>query len=447
MSMFREYDIRGIVDQDLNEEMITKIGKALGTEIQGTILVARDNRTHGLRVKNIFIKALLSTGCNVVELGILTSPMLYFSSKLYENNASVMITASHNPKEYNGFKIIKAGKPFYGNQIFSLEKLAESGYFINGQGTLTEKNPIEDYYQFFKNKGKFNKKLKVVVDCGNGTSSLFNPKILKDLGCEVIPLFCESDGNFPNHEPDPVVEKNLQDLIAKVKETNADIGIGFDGDGDRLGIVDEEGNIIAGDKTLIILSRELLSRSQNEKIIYEVKCSMTLEEDIKNNQGIPIMFKTGHSLIKAKMKEENAALAGEMSGHFFFRELGFFDDAMYAAYKVLNILDKSGKKVSELLEGVPKTYATPEIREECPDNLKKTVIEQLQQRFKKYNPLTIDGVRINFEDGWGLVRSSNTQPVLVLRFEAKDKKRLEYIKELIETEVKDVKGSTLAEKG
>jgi phosphomannomutase/phosphoglucomutase len=444
MSIFREYDIRGVVGKDLDDDVISKIGKAFGTEVQGTVLIGMDNRTHGEKVKDIFVKALTSTGCNFIDLGTITSPMLYFASKHYPNDAAVMITASHNPKEFNGFKIIKNQKPYYGEQIYSLGKLALSGYFKEGSGTVAKQSINEEYFNFFRTLPKLNKNLKVVVDCGNGTASLYYPEILSMLGCEVIRLHCESDGNFPNHEPDPVVEDNLKDLKQKVLETNADLGIGFEGD--RLGLVDENGHIVPGDKTLIVLARDLLASSPGEKIIYEVKCSMLLEEDIKQNSGIPIMYKTGHSLIKAKMKEENAALAGEMSGHFFFRELGFFDDALYAAYKVLTILDRSCKRLSEHLENLPLTYATPEIREPCPDEIKKTVIEELQERFKKYNPLTIDGVRIDFGDGWGLVRQSNTQPVLVLRFEAKSQEKLEHIRELIESEVKDVKGRTLFEK-
>ncbi|RME54618.1 phosphomannomutase/phosphoglucomutase [Candidatus Woesearchaeota archaeon] len=445
MSIFREYDIRGVIGKDLTEETILNIGKAFGSIVQGKVLVGRDNRLHGNEVKDIFIQGLLSTGCDVVDLGIITSPMLYFASKKLENSAAVMVTASHNPKEFNGFKIIKDNKPFFGEDIYKLGQLVESKVFKSGEGTLSTRSITEAYHEFFNTLPKLNRQLNVVVDCGNGTASLFYPEILKSLGCNVTELYCTSDGNFPNHEPDPVVESNLKDLISKVKELKADIGLGFDGDGDRLGVVDETGKIIPGDKTLILLARDLLSKHPNEKVIYEVKCSMLLESDIRSNSGIPIMYKTGHSLIKAKMKEENAALAGEMSGHFFFRELNFFDDAMYAAYKVLTILSNSNQTLSSMLSDLPKTYATPEIRDECPDNLKKKVILELLERFKKYNPLTIDGLRINFEDGWGLVRQSNTQPVLVLRFEATSPERLQEIQDLIMNEVNDVKSRALAE--
>ncbi len=444
MSMFREYDIRGVVGHDLTDEMIEKIGKAIGTTINGTVLVGNDNRTHGEHVKNIFINALIYTGCDVVDLGTVTSPMLYFASKTLHNKGSVMVTASHNPKEYNGFKIIKEGKPLYGEDIYAIGRLAESGNFNHGNGNVSKRNIEKEYSNYIASKINIQKRINVVLDCGNGTASLFSPEILESMGCSLTKLYCESDGNFPNHEPDPVVEKNLREMIAKVKEEKADIGIGFDGDGDRLGIVDEKGNIIPGDKILIILARDMLKKKKNEKIIYEVKCSMTLEEEIRKNGGIPMMYKTGHSLIKAKMKEEDASLAGEMSGHFFFKELGFFDDALYAACRILEIMSETEKTVSQLLEGIPKTYATPEIREDCPDNLKKQVIDELQKRFMKYNPLTIDGVRINFPDGWGLVRASNTQPVLVLRFEASDETRLNEIRDLIEREVKDVKRNACA---
>ncbi|MEA3378073.1 MAG: phosphomannomutase/phosphoglucomutase [Nanoarchaeota archaeon] len=443
MSMFRQYDIRGIVDTDLTEEKAEKIGKAIGTYMPGTILIGKDNRIHGKRIRDFFVKGLLSTGCDVVDFGIVTSPILYFSSLKYKNSGAVMITASHNPKEYNGFKIIKNGKAIFGEEIQKLKRLSDGNDFNCGQGNLRFQNALKDYTEFILNKTNIKKKLKVVVDCGNGTASGINPEILNSLGCEIIKLYCESDGNFPNHEPDPVVEENLQELIETVKFNNADLGIAFDGDGDRLGMVDEKGNIIPGDKILIILARKFLQKDPNKKIIYEVKCSKTLKDEITKCHGIPIMYKTGHSFIKKKMQEEDAILAGEMSGHFFFKEIGFFDDALFAACKLLEIISESGKKVSELLDGVPKTYVTPEIRWPCPDNFKEKVIDELHFKFVKYNPLTIDGIRIEFEDGWGLVRASNTQPALVLRFEADSQERMNEIKSMIEREVKNVTSNTL----
>lgn len=425
------YDIRGIVGQDLTDEMVEKIGKAIGTHIQGDIVVSRDNRLHSKKIRDIFVNALLSTGCNVTDIGEHPTPVLYFAAK---NKSGVMITASHNPKEYNGFKIVKEGNAVFGEEIEKIGKMAASNEFVSGKGKLEEKDVKEEYINHILSKVKLNSELKIAVDCANGATCNLYPEVLEELGCKVTKLYCEPDGNFPNHEPDPVVEKNQKDLIKKVKDEKLNLGLGFDGDGDRIGIVDEEGNIIPGDKILILLSRELLKQKPNSKVLFEVKCSMLLPQDIDKNNGVPIMYKTGHSLIKAKMKQDDIELAGEMSGHIFFKELNFFDDALYAACKVLEIVSR-GKSVKELLSNLPKTYVTPEIRVDCPDDKKFKIIEELQKAFAKYNPNTIDGLRIDFEEGWGLVRASNTGPILVMRFEALSEDKLKEIKELIETEV------------
>ncbi len=435
MSMFRMYDIRGVVDDDLTMEMVEKIGKAIGTYVQGSIVVCRDNRTHSKKIRDIFVKALMSTGCDVIDIGEFPTPVQYFATTHYKAKGGVMITASHNPKQYNGFKVVKEGRALSGDEIQEISKLANSGKFKEGKGKLEEKDPKGDYINNIISKVKLEKPLNIAVDCGNGAASELYPEVLEKLGCKVTRLYCESDGNFPNHEPDPVVEENVQDLIKTVKEKKLDAGIGFDGDGDRIGLIDDKGNIIPGDKLLIILSRDLLKKKPGSRILFEVKCSMLLEQDVKKNGGTPIMYKTGHSLIKAKMKEEDIELAGEMSGHIFFKELNFFDDALYAACKVLEI-ESRGKKVSEILSDLPKTYVTPEIRAHCDDDKKFPLIKKLQEVFAKYNPLTIDGVRINFPDGWGLVRASNTGPVIVMRFEALTKERLDEIRNLIESEVK-----------
>ncbi|MFH1637980.1 MAG: phosphomannomutase/phosphoglucomutase [Candidatus Woesearchaeota archaeon] len=435
MKMFRMYDIRGVVGEDLTDDMVERIGKAVGTYIQGKVVVCRDNRIHSKKIRDIFVKALLSTGCDVIDIGEEPTPVLYFSAMHYKANGGIAITASHNPKEYNGFKLIKNGAMLSGDEIQEVGKMAHKGEFAAGEGKLEEKNIKEEYIKNILSKIKLKSELKVGVDCGNGTASSLYPEVLEKIGCKLTRLYCTSDGNFPNHEPDPVVEDNIKDLIKTVKEQKLDLGIGFDGDGDRIGVVDSEGNIVAGDKILILLSRELLKTEPGSKILFDVKCSMLLPQDIEKHNGVPVMYKTGHSLIKAKMKEDDVTLAGEMSGHIFFKELNFFDDALYAACKLLQIVS-SGKSLVEMLSDLPHTYVTPEIRFHCDDDKKFEVIKKLQQEFAKYNPNTIDGVRIGFDDGWGLVRASNTGPVLVMRFEALSQERLKEIRELIESEVK-----------
>ncbi|MBU4502016.1 MAG: phosphomannomutase/phosphoglucomutase [Nanoarchaeota archaeon] len=439
--IFREYDIRGLVDKDLTEERVELIGKAYGTLVNGNIAVGRDIRTSSEKYSKALIKGLRSTGCNIIDIGISTTPLLYFSIHQYEQDGGIMITGSHNPIEYNGLKLCKGLMSLHGKDIQEIRKVVEKGEFKQGEGTIQEKNPLEQYHAYIKDKIKLGKKLKVVIDSGNGTAGPVALKLLKDLGCEVVPLYCDPDGTFPNHLPDPTVVEYVQDLIAKVKEENADVGIGYDGDADRIGMIDEKGNIIYGDNIMMLLSEELQQRKPGSKVIFDVKCSSLLADEIKRQGGVPIMWKTGHSLIKSKMHEEKAELAGEMSGHIFFNDrfLGF-DDAIYASCRLLEILSNTDKKASQLLEHLPKTYNTPEIRVDCPEDKKFLIPEELKKEIgNEFNIYDIDGARIHFEDGWGLVRASNTQPVLVLRFEAQSPERLQEIQNFVENKVELIK--------
>lgn len=439
--IFREYDIRGIVDKDLTEEIVEKVGKAYGSIIQGNVVIGRDVRESSERFSKALIKGIQSTGCNIIDIGVSTTPLLYFSIHYYKQAGGVMVTGSHNPIEFNGLKLCKGLMSIHGKDIQEIKEIIEKGEFKTGKGKLQNKKPLTHYNSYIKKGIKLNKKLKVVIDAGNGTAGITAKKLLQDLGCEVIQLYCEPDGRFPNHLPDPTVVEHMHDLIKKVKEEKADVGIGYDGDADRIGIVDEKGGIIWGDRLLMLYSKELQARKPGSKIVFDVKCSNLLEEAIKQHGGIPIMWKTGHSLLKSKMHEENAELAGEMSGHMFFKDrfLGF-DDAVYASCRFLEILSNTDKKASQLLEDVPKTYYTPEIRVDCPEDKKFRIPEELKKELRnEFNIYDIDGARIQFQDGWGLVRASNTQPVLVLRFEAQTPERLEEIRKFVEDKVEEIK--------
>jgi phosphomannomutase/phosphoglucomutase len=345
-----------------------------------------------------------------------------------------MITGSHNPPEFNGFKICIGHSTIYGENIQELRKIMESGKYSKGTSRARQKDISEDYENYLFKRIKIKRKIKVVVDAGNGVGGHFALPLLRRYGCEIIPINCEPDGNFPNHFPDPTVEGNLVELIKLVRKNKADLGIAFDGDADRLGIISDRGEIIWGDKLLLLFARQILKKNPGSSVIGEVKCSQTLFDDIKNNSGNAIMWKAGHSLIKAKMKEEKALLGGEMSGHFFFADRYFgYDDAIYAALRLLEIISQTGKKISELFADVPKTFATPEIRVDCPDNKKTEVVNRIKKHFQNTPGIVeIDGIRIPFKNGWALVRSSNTQPVIVLRFEATSENNLQLIRDEVE---------------
>lgn len=439
--IFREYDIRGIAGKDMDDNDVYNIGRALGSYIKRNsgkkICLSRDCRTTSDNYGKIVSKALTDAGCDVLDIGITTTPMLYYSIHRFYADGGIMITASHNPPEYNGFKVNIGTDSLHGQDLQKIKNMILENDYESGSGTEENISITESYFDFIVNDITLNKKLRVGVDAGNGTAGPFAVEVLKRLGCEVYDIYCDMDGTFPNHEADPTVEKNLEDLKKLVKENSLDIGIGFDGDGDRLGIIDSSGNIIYGDQMMIIFAREVLENNPEAVFISEVKCSFTMYEDIEKNGGKAVMWKTGHSKIKKKMKETNALLAGEMSGHIFFADRYFgHDDGIYAACRMLEIMDKTGKSPSQLIADVPKTFSTPEIRMECPEDKKPSIVSEMTEIFKRTNKvIDIDGARILYDDGWGLIRSSNTQPVLVLRFESYTEDGLLRIKNEIESEL------------
>ncbi len=410
-----------------------------------------------MQMRQAVLKGLLSCGLDVVDIGVCPTPLLYYAIFTLPVGGGVMITASHNPPEYNGFKLCLGKDSMHGDAIQALKDDIDKGQFVTGHGTVSEHPIIPDYMAYIKKSFAHVKAgaLKVVVDCGNGMGGLVGPDALRLLGCRVTGMYEDVDGRFPNHDPDPTVEGNLQDLITKVRETKADVGIAYDGDADRIGAVDEHGNILWGDRLLVLYARDILKDKPGSTVISEVKASQSLYDDIQRRGGRPIMWKTGHSLIKAKMKTEHAVLAGEMSGHMFFADRYFgYDDAIYASCRLIEILAKSGQPLSALLADLPVTSVTPEIRVDCPDAVKFDLVKKVQARFmeraksgnaapglKIREVITIDGIRVIFEDGWGLIRASNTQPALVLRFEASSPDRLTAIRTLIETELADTRRS------
>ena len=438
--IFREYDIRGIADRDLPDPVPYQLGRAVGTflwrEGRRRVVVGQDCRLTSPRVAEGISRGLLASGLDVVRIGILPTPVLYFALYHFEDvDGGVMVTASHNPGDYNGLKIASGKSTIFGEQIQQIRQLAESGDLEEGEGSQEERPILPAYETMVQERiGPLSRRLRVVVDAGNGMASELAPRVYRNLGCEVFELYCELDGTFPNHHPDPTVTENLQDLIREVENRQADVGIAFDGDGDRIGVVDNEGGIVWGDQLMILFSRDILSRNPGATIIGEVKCSMNLYNDIDANGGNGLMWKTGHSLIKAKMKETSAALAGEMSGHIFFAD-GFygFDDATFAGARLLKLVADSGTSVAQHLEGLPKLYNTPEIRVDIPEKYKFEIVQKMQDYFSaRYAAVTVDGIRVIFDDGWALVRASNTQPALVMRFEAETLERLVAIRSLVE---------------
>ena len=436
--IYREYDIRGVIGEDIKEDEFIILGKGFGTYFKGLgkrkIVLARDCRLSSHRVGDGVTEGLISTGCDMVDVGVCPTPTLYFALRHLKADGGIMVTASHNPPKYNGFKICSGFDTIYGQEIQKVRGLIEGADFARGKGTYSSYEIIEPYIDIITGDIKITPGIKVGFDAGNGTAGPVGVEILRSLGCDLYDLYCDMDGSFPNHEPDPTVLDNMRDLIEEVRKHNLNVGIGVDGDGDRIGVVDSSGDIVFGDMLLLIFARDILVEHPGATIISEVKCSDRMYKDIEAHGGSAIMWKTGHSLIKDKMKESKALLAGEMSGHMFFADRYFgYDDAIYASCRLLEILSRTGKSLIELLADVPKSYATPEIRVECPDAKKFGLVDRLKSEFsKQYKIIDVDGVRIVFDDGWGLVRASNTQPVLVLRFEAQSKERLDEIKSLIE---------------
>jgi phosphomannomutase/phosphoglucomutase len=423
-TIFREYDIRGVADAELLDADIQLLGQAFGTYLQRhagkKVALARDTRLSSPRLHKAIQRGLVASGCAVTDIGVVPTPVLYYSVFHLGMDGGVMITGSHNPPEFNGFKTVCGSSTIHGEAIQEIRRLIERGDLERGIGSVAEADVVTPYVDEVASQFHFARRVKVVVDAGNGTGGPVMHRIFEKLNADATEMFFEMDGRFPNHHPDPTVVANLEPLIAKVRETRADLGIAFDGDTDRIGAVDDAGTVIYGDQLMIIYGREILTRKPGATFIGEVKCSQLMYDDLKARGGNPIMWKTGHSLIKAKMQETHAELAGEMSGHMFFADRYYgFDDALYAACRLMEIVAKSGRPLSTELADLPKTVTTPEIRFDCPDELKFDVVrraaEELQARHKTVD---VDGVRVLFPEGWGLVRSSNTQPVLVMRFEA-----------------------------
>ena len=434
-NIFRTYDIRGKVPAEINEDVAFKIGKAFGSYArwQGAekLAVGMDNRSSSPVLNKSIIQGLCDAGCAVVNIGLVVTPILYYALNSLEVDGGIMITGSHNPGDENGFKIALGKGTIYGEDIQELKRIIVEEDYLTGEGTVLDNEKlVNDYLDMLRGKIQLGPyKLKVAIDCGNGTAGLFAEKFLTSLGCEVIPLYCVSDSSFPNHHPDPVKSSNLRDLVKVVKESGADLGVAYDGDGDRIGVVDESGEIIWGDKLMALYWREILPKYPGTQAIIEVKCSQSLVDEVIKLGGRPMFYKTGHSLIKAKMKELGAVFTGEMSGHMFFADEYYgFDDAFYATGRLLRILSQSSKSLSELLSDVPQYCSTGETRVPCSDEHKFDIVNQLKEELAaEYEIVDVDGVRVLFPDGWGLVRCSNTQPVLVARCEAKTEEGLNEI--------------------
>lgn len=457
--IFREYDIRGIVGTDLTPEFAADLGRAFAAFLleknpgARKVSVGRDARLSSAELAGALISGITASGIDVVDIGLCPTPLQYFSIHHLGLDGGIMVTGSHNPPEYNGFKISAGTETIFGERIQKLRKIIDARQWAEqrGGGTVEGHDIVRTYKNFMIERfcylaGSRYRALKVVVDAGNGTAGIVAPDILVAMGCEVYPLYCEPDGRFPNHHPDPTVVDNITDLIRMTREEGADIGIGYDGDGDRIGVVNPGGEIVWGDQLMIILGRDILSRRPGATVIADVKCSQVLFDDIARHGGRPVVWKTGHSLVKMKMKEEQAPLAGEFSGHIFIGDDYFgFDDALFTTFRLIEIMKKTGQGIDGLLFGVPRMKYTPEIRIDCPDDVKERVVAELLARFREYaatgtGPIPvksisdIDGVKAVFSKGWALARMSNTQPVVVMRFEAEDDESLSRYRDFMEAE-------------
>ncbi len=444
-TIFREYDIRGIADTELLTEGIELLGQAIGTWMQRNqgrkVNVGRDVRLSGQRLRDAIVKGLVASGCEVTDCGRVPTPLLYFSVQHLGANGGVMITGSHNPADFNGFKIVAGGGTIYGAQIQELRRMIETGDLATGEGSLREYDIETPYVDEIAAQFQFPRRVKVVVDSGNGAAGPAMHRLLAKLNVEATELFFEPDGNFPNHHPDPTVEHNLEALKAKVAETGAELGIAFDGDADRIGAVDEKGNVVWGDYLMLIYGREILTRKPGATFIGEVKCSQVMYDELRKLGANAIMYKTGHSLIKAKMKQEHAELAGEMSGHMFFKDRYYgFDDALYSACRLIEIVASSGKPLSAQTDGLPVMVNTPELRNDTPEEMKFAVVQRVLEHFRSRREVVdVDGARIIFPQGWGLVRASNTQAILVMRFEAATQELLDEYRREVEAVVEQAK--------
>ncbi len=442
-NIFREYDIRGIVADDLSTSVVELLGRSYASYMISkgaqTVTVGRDVRTTSLTLKNALVRGMLSTGLNVIDVGEVPTPVLYYSILFFETDGGIMVTGSHNPREYNGFKMCLGLAPIYGEEIQKLKHIIEAKEFKTGSGSYQEKTIVAQYIEMIRSKIHLDKHFKIVIDAGNGTAGKIAPKIFRKLGCEVIELYCEPDGTFPNHLPDPTKLEYIADLQDLVIKHKAHIGLGFDGDTDRVGAIDEKGRVVWADKLMALFSREINKKKPGSQILFDVKCSQALIEDIQAHGGVPVMWKTGHSLLKAKMKELHNPLAGEMSGHIFFADDFYgYDDAIYVACRLVQLLSRSPHTLSELSDSIPHFYSTPEIRVDTTEEDKFRIVNEVREYFRsKYKIIDVDGVRVLYGDGWGLVRASNTQPVLVVRFEAKSEARLHAIMNEIVTKLRE----------
>ncbi len=433
--IFREYDIRGVVEKDFSSDIVELLGKGFGTFVTDKgiteISLGGDVRLTTKNLKEAFAKGLLSTGVNILDIGIIPTPVSYFSIHHLNLQGAVQITGSHNPPEFNGFKMTLSTGAVYGKQIISIKDIIDSGEFSEGEGVMENISITDEYCRDIINKIKLDKPLKIITDCGNGAGGLVAPTVLREIGCEVDELFTEPDGSFPNHHPDPTVEKYIKVLIGKVKEGNYDFGVAFDGDMDRIGVVDNKGNIVWADYLMALLAEEVLEK-ESKTIIFDVKCSQGLSERIVELGGKPLMYKTGHSLIKEKMRELDEDFAGEMSGHIFFGDEHYgYDDALYVTARLARLMSRTEDSVSDKMARLPKYYSTPEMRLSTSDDKTKfEIVDKAVEYFtNNFDCYTVDGVRIQYGDGWGLVRASNTQPVIVVRFEARTQERLLEIKD------------------
>ncbi len=435
-SIFRQYDIRGVVGEQLDAQVAHAIGRAVATDARrrtgkaARLAVGRDNRPSGELLAHALGDGMAAAGATAIDIGMLPTPALYLALHELGVDGGVQVTGSHNPPQFNGFKMVVGGKTLYGEDIQELRRLIEDDATDDGAGSLEVETTVLERYSaaILERNGPLARPIRVVVDCGNGVTSLVAERVLSRLGADVTPLFCESDGTFPNHHPDPSVLENLTDLQEAVRRVKAALGIAFDGDGDRIGVVDERGEVVYGDKLLALFGRDLVQRlGDGHSVIFDVKCSDVLAGDLEKSGLKPVMWKTGHSLIKAKMKELGSPLAGEMSGHMFFGgDYYGFDDALFAAARLLDYLAKTNEPISVMLSNLPQRCSTPELRVDCDDDRKFDIVARAVEHFSsKYETLNIDGVRISFADGWGLIRASNTQPVLVMRFEAGSEEALQ----------------------
>lgn len=440
--IFREYDIRGRVEEDLTDEVVRDVGRAFATYMQERgkqrASIARDCRLSSEHFRDLVAEGMVEGGLEVTDIGLVPTGLFYFSLFTLDVDGGIMITASHNPPEFNGFKLTFDKQSLWGDEIQYVGKIMEEGRFVKARGALSEyKDIVDDYYRFLRGNIHLTRQFKVVVDAGNGTGGIIAAPIMREMGQDVVELFCDMDGHFPNHFPDTSVKTNLESLKKTVAAEKADVGIAYDGDADRLGVVDNEGSILWGDYLMLIFVRDILKEHKGAHIVADVKCSKNLFEDVERRGGKPVMWKAGYSLIRQKMKEINAVFGGEMSGHMMFADRFFgYDDGIYASLRFLEVMCRDERPVSEYLKDLPRTYFTPELRVDCPEKIKFDVVRALTEHYGgRFKIIDIDGVRVIFDDGWGLVRSSNTQPMLVLRFEAESESALQRIRAMVEADL------------